>query len=105
MRQEYEWPTNAPATLAALANYLHSHSALFVRNGPWMLTTAATKQRRQRIEAPADKLDSLAKKTSEWSANYQQFGVLLGKLHAAEFFLDSELVSAVATALLLSEPR
>jgi hypothetical protein len=103
-RQECERRTKAPALLAALANYVHSYSALFVRNGSQMLTPAPTNQRRQRI-ALADRLDRLAKKTSEVSAKYQQFEVLLGELHAAGFFADSEPVSTLAAVLVLGEPR
>lgn len=105
LRQECERRTKATAALAALANYVHSYSALFVHNGPQMLTRAARNQRRQRIEALADRLDRLAKKTSAVSANYQQSEVLLGELHAAGFFADSELVSTLAAALVLDKPR
>ena len=41
LRQECERRTKATAALAALANYVHSYSALFVHNGPQMLTRAA----------------------------------------------------------------
>jgi hypothetical protein len=64
-----------------------------------VLTPAATTQRRQRIEAQADKLDVLAGIAGEGRADYQQFDLVLGELHAAGFFPAGELVSAVAAAL------
>jgi hypothetical protein len=97
--RECERRTKAPAALAALANYVRTKSAFFVRSGPQMLTPAATTQRRQRIEALADKLDGLAGKAREGLADYQQFEGVLGELHAAGFFPEGELVSAVAAAL------
>ena len=50
LRQECERRTKATAALAALANYVHSYSALFVHNGPQMLTRAAGGSK-----APADR--------------------------------------------------
>jgi hypothetical protein len=99
LRQECERRAKAPAALKALSDYVRTNSAFFVRNGPQMLTPAATTQRRQRIEGLAGRLDELAGKAREGLADYQQFDLVLGELHAAGFFPDGELVSAVAAVL------
>jgi hypothetical protein len=99
LRQECERRAQAPSALAALADYVRINSAMFVRNGPNMLTSAETTQRRSRIEALAADLNALSKKAHEGLVKYPDFEAVLGALHAAGFFPENELVSAAARAL------
>jgi hypothetical protein len=99
LRRECERRAKAPPALAALADYVRTNSALFVRSGAQMLAPVETTQRRRRIEALADKLDELAATAREGLIKYPEFEVVLGALHAAGFFPDGGLVSAVAQAL------
>jgi len=101
LRRECEKRTKAPPALKALGNYVRTNSGSFVIDSPRMLTSVATMQRTQRIEALADKLDELGGKAAEGLADYQQFDTVLGELHNVGFFPDSELVSAAAAALVL----
>ena len=98
LRKECEQRAKAPPALAALANYVRTNSAVFVRNGPQLLGPAETTQRRQRIEALADKLDELAAKARDGLIKYPDFEAVLGALHVAGFFPSGELVSEVAHA-------
>jgi cobalamin-dependent methionine synthase I len=102
LRQECERRSTAPVALAALADYVRKHSSYFVTAGPTMLTPAAKASQEKHIEALADEVDALAEKARSGLAHYQHFNELLGRLHAASFFPDRDLVSAAARALVLN---
>jgi hypothetical protein len=99
LRRECERRVQAPAALAALAEYVQEHSAIFVRTGPHMLSPAETAERRSRIEALGRQLSELAGQSAKGTVRYLDFEPVLGALHAAGFFPETELVSAVARAL------
>lgn len=90
---------DAPPALEAVAAYVRQHSNLFVRNGPAMLGQAETTRRQQYIENLADKISGLAEKARDGLVSYPEFDTLLGALHAAGFYPEGDLVSAVARAL------
>ena len=100
--RECERRKTAPAALADVANYTRRNSEFFVRNGPRSLTPTETAKRRQRIEALADQIDTLAEGARDGLVEYQQFETILGRLHAEGFFPDSDLISGVAKLLLAS---
>ena len=100
LRQECERRRSAPVALAAVADYTRNHSSCFVTSGPVMLTPAVRAAHERHIEVLADEMDALAEKAGNGSANYQQFNALLGKLHAANFFPDGDLVSAAMRSLI-----
>jgi hypothetical protein len=100
LRRECERRTMAPPALTALAAYVQTNSAMFVRHGPRMLTPTETAQRQQRIEALAGQLKKLAAKARDGLVEYPEFETVLGALHAAGFFPEGNLVSAVAHALI-----
>lgn len=89
----------APPALEAVAAYARQHSNLFVRNGPAMLGQAETTRRQKDIEKLAEKISSLAEKARDGLVSYLEFDTLLGALHAAGFYPEGKLVSAVARAL------
>jgi hypothetical protein len=91
--------TDGPAALTALADYARQNSALFVRSGPSMLSPADTTKRQKQIEATAKEIDDLAQRAREGFVDYMDFEPHLRDLHAAGFFPENELVSAVAQAL------
>jgi hypothetical protein len=91
--------SHAPGALAALADYVRKNASFFVTNGPAMLTPIARANHEKHIASLADKVDALAGKAREGSADYQQFNAVLGELHAAGYFPDRDLVSAAAKAL------
>jgi hypothetical protein len=91
--------SNAPSALAALADYVHTHSALFVQDGPRSFGPAERADREEHIKALADEVDKLATRAADGSVQYQQFEEVLGALHAAGFFPAGGLVSNVAKAL------
>ena len=64
-----------------------------------MLGSEAAKQRQQHIEGLAGKISELANEARDGLISYQEFDTLLGALHAAGFYPDGGLVSAVAHAL------
>lgn len=99
LRRECERRAKAPPALAALADYVRTNSTFSARSGAQMLAPAETARWRQRIEALADELDELAAKARDGLIKYPEFEAVLGALHAAGFFPDSELVSAAAQAL------
>lgn len=99
LRRECERRTKGPSALAALAGYVRTNSALFVRTGAQMLAPTEATQRRQRIEALADELAELADTAREGLVQYPEFESVLAALHAVGFFPDGELVSGVAHAL------
>ena len=95
---------NCPVRAAALrsvADYVRRHSTMFVRNGPQMPTPSEAQQQQQRIEALADKINSLARTAEIGEATYQQFEAILRELHKESFFPDGALVSAVANAFVI----
>lgn len=100
LRRECDRRNTTPAALVAVADYIRQHSEMFVRNGPRMLTPNETAKHRQRIEALADQIDTLAAEARDGAAEYRQFETLLGRLHAEGFFPANELVSAVAKHML-----
>jgi hypothetical protein len=102
LQQECETRTKAPGALAALADYVRKNSSFFVTGGTAMLTPIARASREKHIEALADKINALAGKAREGSADYQQFNAVLGELHVAGSFPDRDLVSAAAKALVHS---
>lgn len=99
LRRECERRAKAPPALAALAEYVRTNSALFVRISAQMLAPTEATQRRQRIKALADELDGLADQARDGLIQYPEFESVLAALHAAGFFPDGELVSGVARAL------
>ena len=99
LRQECERRTKAPPALAALADYVRINCGTFVTDGAHMLAPADTARRRQRIEALAEELKALADKARDGMADFSEFEAVLSALHAAGFFPEGELVSAVARAL------
>jgi hypothetical protein len=99
LRHECETRTNAPGALAALADYVRKNASFFVTNGPTMLTPIARANHEKHIASLADNVDALAGKAREGLADYQQFNMILGELHAAGSFPDRDLVSAAARAL------
>ncbi len=101
LRRECGRRKTGPAALAAVADYTRQHSELFVRNGPRLLSPAETARRRQRIEALADRIDALAEGARDGLVEYRQFETIVGRLHAEGFFPKNDLVSAVASALLI----
>lgn len=100
LRRECERRKVAPAALAEVAKYTRRNSEVFVRNGPRMLTPTETSKRRQLIEALADQIDALAEGARDGLVEYRQFETILGRLHAAGFFPDGDLISTVAKSLL-----
>jgi hypothetical protein len=91
--------SNAPPALAALAEYVRTHSALFVQDGPRSMGPTERAGREKHIKALADEVDKLATRAADGSVQYQQFEEVLGALHAAGFFPAGGLVSNVAEAL------
>lgn len=89
----------APPALEAVAAYARQNSNVFVRTGPAMLGRAETMRRQQHIEELAQKISNLADKARHGLVSYLEFDTLLGALHAAGFYPEGELVSAVARAL------
>lgn len=99
LQRECQRRTNGPAALTALAQYVRQNSTVFVRSGPHMLSPADTAKRQQQIESLATALEDLAGKARAGFVDYMDFEPLLRDLHAAGFFPEGELVSAVAHAL------
>jgi hypothetical protein len=91
--------SNAPPALAALAEYVRAHSALFVQDGPRSFGRAERAEREKHIKALADEVDKLAKRSGDGLVQYQDFEEVLGALHAAGFFPAGGLVSNIAKAL------
>jgi|GEM_PF-920976 len=89
----------APRALEAVAAYTRQHSLMFVRSGPAMLGQAETIRRQQHIEELAQKISDLADKARSGLVSHLEFDTLLGALHAAGFYPEGDLVSAVAQAL------
>jgi hypothetical protein len=85
--------------LNAVGQHVRQHSSVFVVDGPRMLTPAQRTRRRQEIEALADKIDELATTAAAGKARYAEFEDILSKLHAAGFFPEMSLISAVAKAM------
>jgi hypothetical protein len=101
LRRECESRIKGPAALAAVAEYTRRNSGSFAIDGPRMLSLAETAKRRQRIEALADQIAAMVEPAREGLAEYRQFETILGRLHTEGFFPETELVSAVAKALLI----
>ena len=99
LRRECERRTKAPPALKALADYIKSHSGIFVTIGPQMLAPTESAQRKRRIESLAEEIQNLADKARDGIAEYPEFEAVLGALHAAGLFPENGLVSAVAHAL------
>ena len=89
------------SVLKAVADYVRRHSSVFGRRSPTMLTPAEARQQKARIEALADKIDSLARVAEQGSATYQHFEAILRDLHKENFFPDASLVSDVARAFVV----
>jgi hypothetical protein len=85
--------------LHAVAEYTRQHSALFVTDGPRMSSTTERNRRRREIEALANQIDELKASAAEGKAKYTEFENILHKLHAAGFYPEISLISAVAKAL------
>jgi hypothetical protein len=98
LRRECQRRKNSTAALKAVAEYAQRHSAISVTNGPQMPTSGQAAQKKQRIEALAQKIHLLAAAAEEGLAGYQQFEAILGDLHRLGFFPETSLVSAVARA-------
>jgi hypothetical protein len=100
LKRECERRAKAPAALTVLADYVRTNSKLFVQSGPQMLSLEEVARRRHRIQALADELDKLAAGARDGKVKYPEFDTVLGALHALGFFPDTDLVSAVAQALI-----
>ncbi len=98
LRRECERRKACVAALAAVADYVRRNSSLFVTQGPRMLTRALAEQKKQRVEAIAEKIASLAGTAKQGAATYGGFEALLGNLHKLGFFPETSLVAAVARA-------
>jgi len=99
LRRICERRTAAPPALEEVAAYTRKHSSRFARLEPKMLGPEETRQRERYIETLAEKISELANEARDGLVSYQEFDTLLGALHAAGFYPDGELVSAVARAL------
>lgn len=103
LQWECQRRSSAPTAIAALAKNVRKTSSTFVNRSPRMLTPIATAQHAMRIGMLADKLDALADKARDGVADYQQFEAVLSELHDLGKFPETELVSAVAKALVLGK--
>jgi hypothetical protein len=94
------------SALTAAAEYVRRNSAFFVAAGSGTPTPEEITRHRQRIEAPADKIDMLASRVGREPVEYREFEQLLDELRDAGFYLDTPLVSSVARAFTIPlEPQ
>lgn len=100
LRRECERRKNGAMALRAVAEYVARNSAMSVTSGPRMLGPAQAAEKKQRIEALAMEIDSLAAAAELGLAGYRQFDAILGNLHKLGFFPETSLVSEVAHAFL-----
>lgn len=98
LQRECQRRKDSVAALKAVAEYTQRHSALFVRDGPKLLSPEQTAKQQRRIEAVAKEISALAIPAEQGQATYEQFESLLGELHRLGFFPETSLVSAVAHA-------
>jgi hypothetical protein len=84
--------------LKAIADYVHAHSSIFVREGARLMTPEQTANHRARIEAVGVEIEALARPAKQGTITYDQFESLLGQLHKLGFFPETSAVSAVARA-------
>jgi DNA-binding XRE family transcriptional regulator len=93
--------SNAPTvrnTVRRLANYILENSAVFVR-GIKMPTAEEIEAKAAEIRATGEALLQLADESDERRVTYEEFGVLLKRLHALGSFPTSRQVSDVAHAI------
>jgi hypothetical protein len=100
LRRECERRKYSAAALRAVAGYVQRHSDISVTSGPRVLSPAQAAQKKQRIEALGQRINSLATAAEQGLAGYRQFDVILGNLHKLGFFPETALVSDVARAFL-----
>jgi transcriptional regulator with XRE-family HTH domain len=103
--REFENCRGRAAALTAVAEYVRRNSALFVRSGPRLPAPLEVEQQRHRIEAGADKIDTLAIAAANGAAKYHDFESILGELRRDGFSADGSLVSAVARAFTTGAAR
>jgi len=104
--QAFARAATAAEAIRAVARYTRDHADLFVREGPSMLTPAATEQRQQAIVRQAAALDALADAVVAGRADYAQFEEILRELHRLGSFPETALVSGVARSMLtVPSPR
>jgi hypothetical protein len=88
--------------LRTAAEYARRNSAYFVQNGPAALVPAEINNRRQAISFVADRIHDLAQDVANGDGTYLQFEKLREELQGLGFWIDGELVSAVARAFTLA---
>jgi|SRR5579859_653560 len=98
--QAFSRAATSAEALRAIASYTREHAHVFVRQGPAMLTPAATEQRREAISKQADAVDSLATEVEGGRGTYAQFEEVLREMQRLGFFPETALVSAVARSML-----
>jgi hypothetical protein len=84
--------------LKVVADYVHTHSSIFVRDGARLMTPQQTAQQKKRIEAVGTEIEALADPAKQGEVTYDQFESLLGELHKLGFFPETSAVAAVARA-------
>lgn len=89
--------------LRALVAYTRAHSAISVWNGARMPSPDEAATRQRAIEGLAAQIEGLAQLSETAAVTYRDFEAILAALHAAGFYPEGELVSAVAFALHRSE--
>jgi hypothetical protein len=92
---------NAPTvrnTIKRLADYILEHSAVFVR-GVRMPTTEEVTTKSAEIRAIGEQLAQLANEAEERHVSYQEFEILLKRLHDLGSYPTNRQVSDVAHAI------
>jgi hypothetical protein len=100
LRRECQRRKDRAAALKAVADYVHTHSSIFVRDGARLMTPQQTAQQQERIEAVGSKIETLADPAKQGTVSYDQFESLLGELHKLGFFPETSAVAAVAHAFM-----
>jgi len=86
----------ANKALIAVAEYTTQHAAVFVRDGPALLSRPEVERRTRLIVALAERLNELALSALDGTATYGQFEAILDELRTLGFFPAGPLVSDVA---------
>jgi hypothetical protein len=98
LRRECQRRKERATAPKVVADYVHTHSSIFVRDGARLMTPRQTAQQKARIEAVATEIEALADPAKQGEVSYGQFEALLGELHKLGFFPETSAVAAVARA-------
>jgi hypothetical protein len=98
LRRECQRRRDRADALKVVADYVRTHSSIFVRDAARLMTPEQTAKQKARIEAVATEIEALADPAKQGEVTYNQFESLLGELHKLGFFPETSAVAAVARA-------